>query len=147
MSTDPIRPHERRQREHEPDSTRAAAEHVERTETPEAVQVAKVVSRPGSATSQAGASARRARGVEWVQPTDLIARYGAAVAGRGIDFEVELARRSRRLPDRAVRAGSRGVSAVQTAASERARRLPSVSEFGRMGGSRSWVTRSGIGLG
>ncbi|WP_026543780.1 hypothetical protein [Arthrobacter sp. 35/47] len=147
MSTDPIRPHERRQREPEPDTTRATAEHIERTQTPEAVQAAKVVRRPGSATSQAAAFARRARGVEWVRPMDLIARHGAAVAGRAIDFEVELARRSRRLPDRAVRAGSRGVSTVQTAASERARRLPPVSEFGRTGRSQSWVTRSWIGLG
>ncbi|NOJ60315.1 hypothetical protein [Arthrobacter sp. 260] len=146
MSTDPTQPHERRQAP-EPDTTRATAEPVQRTETPEAVQAANVVRRPGSATSQTGACARRVRGAEWVRPTDLIARHGAAVAGRGIDFEVELARRSRHLPGRAVRAGSRGVTTVQTAVSERARRLPSVPEFGRTGGPQSWVTRSGIGLG
>jgi hypothetical protein len=146
MSTDPIQPHERRPRAPEPDTTRATAEPIERTETPEAVQAAKVVRRPGNATSQAGISAKRARGVEWVRPTDLIARHGAAVAGRGLDFEVELARRSRSLPDRAVRAGSRRISTEQTAASERARRLPPVSEFGRSGGSQSSVARSGIGL-
>ena len=33
----------------------------------------------------------RARGIEWVRPTDLLARQSATLAGRGIDFEAELA--------------------------------------------------------
>ena len=87
------------------------------------------------------------RGVEWVRPTDLMARHSAALAGRGIDFEVELTRRTRNLPAQAVRAGRRRISDAQSVEAERARRLPPVSDFGRSGGSQSWVTRSGIGLG
>lgn len=37
----------------------------------------------------------RARGVEWVRPTDLIARNTASLAGRGIDLEVEMSRKAR----------------------------------------------------
>lgn len=37
----------------------------------------------------------RARGVEWVRPTDLISRGSASLAGRGIDMEVEMARKAR----------------------------------------------------
>jgi hypothetical protein len=145
MSTNPAQPHERHQHAPEPDTTPASSERADRTETPEAVHAAKI-GRPGSDTSPAGASVRRARGVEWVRPTDLMARHGAALAGRGIDFEVELARRTRSLPRQAVRASRRRISDEQTVETERARRLPPVSDFGRSDGSRSWVTRSGIGL-
>lgn len=39
--------------------------------------------------------AHRARGIEWVRPTDLIARNTAWLAGRGIDMEVEMSRKAR----------------------------------------------------
>jgi len=145
MSSHPAQPPERHERALEPDTTPASSEHADRTETPAAVQAARI-SRPGSDTSPTGASVRRVRGVEWVRPTDLMARHGATLAGRGIDFEVELARRTRSLPGQAVRAGRRRISDVQTVEAERARRLPPVSDFGRSDGSQSWVTRSGIGL-
>ena len=147
MSSPPAQPHERHQHAPEPETPPASSERADRTETPEAVQAARI-SRLGSDTSPAGASVRRVRGVEWVRPTDLMARHGAALAGRGIDFEVELARRTRNLPAQAVRAGRRRISDAQSVEAERARRLPPVSDFGRRtGGSQSWVTRSGIGLG
>ncbi|MBD4582297.1 hypothetical protein GUG60_24430, partial [Xanthomonas citri pv. citri] len=76
----------------------------------------------------------RARGVEWVRPTDLLARHGAALAGRGIDFEVELARRTRT----ATNTGVRGVG-------ERARRLPPLSAFGRSRTTESVPSRSPVG--
>ncbi|MBE0009923.1 MULTISPECIES: hypothetical protein [unclassified Arthrobacter] len=145
MSSHPAQPHERHQHAPEPETAPASSERADRTETPEAVQAARI-SRPGSDTSPTGASVSRVRGVEWVRPTDLMARHGAALAGRGIDFEVELARRTRSLPAQAVRAGRRRISDAQTVEAERARRLPPVSDFGRSGGSQSWVTRSGIGL-
>lgn len=87
-------------------------------------------------------AAKNARaGVEWVRPTDLMASHSARMAGRGIDFHAELARRARRMPGSGVRAGVRFVS-------ERARKLPPVTAFGRGGGERfSRVSRSGIGLG
>lgn len=102
----------------EPDSAATVAGTVEKTEAPDAVRAARVSRRgPGSPPLAQGA---RARGVEWVRPTDLIARHGAALAGRGIDFEIELARRART----PVTAGARLLG-------ERAHRLPPVSAFGR----------------
>src|SRR5690606_23827525 len=92
-------------------------------------------------------AARRVRGVAWVRPTDLLARQSAAVAGRGIDFEVELARRTRQFTGQMTRASGRGLGKAAQAISERARRLPDVSEFGRGSRQQSWVSRSGIGLG
>ena len=95
-----------------------------------------------------GAKAKRRPGVEWVRPTDLLASRSGRVAGRGIDFQAELARRTRRLPGQTVRATHRTVRSTAAKGSERARRLPPVSAFGRGSGQRfSWVSRSGIGLG
>lgn len=91
---------------------------------------------------------RRRPGVEWVRPSELLASRSARVAGRGIDFQAELARRTRRVPDHIVRGTRRGVRAGARFVSERARRLPPVSDFGRgPGQTYSWVSRSGIGLG
>lgn len=96
----------------------------------------------------AAGKATRARGVEWVRPTELVAHRSGRIAGRGIDFQAELARRSRRLPGQTVRVSRRGISNASARLSERARRLPPASAFGRGGGERySWVSRSGIGLG
>lgn len=82
-----------------------------------------------------------ARGVAWVRPTDLVAQSSARWAGRGISFETELTRRMRRLPLEAT-------AATRAAITERARRLPPLSAFGRSRGSgRSGVTQSGIELG
>lgn len=93
--------------------------------------------------------AMRARaGAEWVRPTDLMASRSARMAGRGIDFQAELARRARRVPGQAYRATRDGARSGARFVSERARRLPPVTAFGRGGGERfSWVSRSGIGLG
>lgn len=92
---------------------------------------------------------RRRSGVEWVRPSDLLAARLGRVAGQGIDFQAELARRARLVPGHAYR-GTRTVarSGVRVV-SERARRLPPVTAFGRGGGAErhSWVSRSGIGLG
>ena len=87
------------------------------------------------------------RGVAWVRPSELMTQAGGRVAARGIDFEAELARRTRRAPGTAVRAGRRGVETARQTISARARRLPRVSEFGRPARTHSWVSRSGIGLG
>ncbi len=94
-------------------------------------------------------AAMRARaGVEWVRPTDLMASRSARMAGRGIDFQAELARRARRVPGQAYRATRDGARSGARFVSERARKLPPVTAFGRGGGERfSWVSRSGIGLG
>ncbi|GAA2121859.1 hypothetical protein [Kocuria atrinae] len=147
-TTDPTRDqHERRQNAPEPTKDHSVPEDPERARTPEAMQAAKVAhrNRPDKATIADGA--RQARGVEWVRPTDLLARQSATVAGRGIDFEVELARRTRNLTSHVTRASGRGLGKAGKAISERARRLPDASEFGRGSRHQSWVSRSGIGLG
>ncbi|MBO1903252.1 hypothetical protein J4H92_15010 [Leucobacter weissii] len=90
----------------------------------------------------------RRPGVEWVRSGDLMARGGSRIAGRGIDLQAELARRSRYGLVRAGRSVGRGMRTTGHAAGERARRLPPASAFGRGSGERfSWVSRSGIGLG
>jgi hypothetical protein len=99
-------------------------------------------------TADAAETGKRRSGVEWVRPSDLLASRMGRVAGQGIDFQAELARRARRAPAQAYR-GTRGVarSGVRVV-SERARKLPPVTAFGRGGRERhSWVSRSGIGLG
>jgi len=94
------------------------------------------------------AAKRQRPGVEWVRPTDLMASRSARMAGRGIDFQAELARRARRVPGQAYRATRDGARSGARFVSERARKLPPVTAFGRGGGERfSWVSRSGIGLG
>ncbi|MGO3191540.1 hypothetical protein BSP109_03212 [Brevibacterium sp. Mu109] len=103
---------------------------------------------PSVTGKDAVAETEKARGVEWVRPSDLLASRSQRVAGRGIDFQAELVRRSRRVPVRAVRATGRGITKTGAAISERARKLPPVTAFGRGAGERhSWVSRSGIGLG
>ncbi|PVW02351.1 hypothetical protein DEA06_15755 [Microbacterium sp. Gd 4-13] len=96
----------------------------------------------------AGEAKTKVPGVEWVRPTELLASRSGRIAGRGIDFQAELARRARRVPGQTVRATRRGATSTAAKVSERARRLPPASAFGRGGDERfSWVSRSGIGLG
>ena len=78
----------------------------------------------------------RGRGVEWVRPTDLMARHSANVAGRGLDFQAELARRTRT----PLRVG-------MLAARDRARRLPPITAFGRRTVTTSAPVRPGVGMG
>ena len=125
---------------------RTTPDPMEKTQTPDAVRAARVAPGDKSRTTTQH-MARRAPGVDWVRPTDLMVRQSATLAGRGIEFEVELARRTRRLSGQATRATSRGIGIAGRAVSERARRLPDVSEFGRGSRPGSWVSRSGIGLG
>jgi len=87
----------------------------------------------------AGDAVRRKRGVVWVRPSELMSQLTAQAAGRGIDFHAELARRARRPAVQAVAASRRAIS-------ERARRLPPVTAFGRRGHPSQGATRSGIGL-
>ncbi|MDS2172399.1 hypothetical protein Q7C18_06800 [Nesterenkonia sp. CL21] len=135
--------HRKPQPSSEQGSDRTTVESADQTRTPEAVRAAKIA-QDQKAMRKPG---HRATGVDWVRPTDLMARHSAVLAGRGIDFEVELARRTRQLSGQVTRAGGRGVGRVGKTLNERARRLPDVSEFGRGSRHQSWVSRSGIGLG
>ena len=112
--------------------------------------------RQRAGTTRTADAGRPGRGVTWVRPSDLMTQAGGRIAGAGISFEAELARRARRAPVSAVVASRRAIRTRQAerenlhrgAGRDRASRLPELSEFGQ---SRrrpySWVTRSGIGLG
>ena len=112
-----------------PDESRERSESVEATSTPEAVRAAQV------ARDDKQHALVRGRGVEWVRPTDLIARHSAHAAGRGLDFQAELARRTRT----PIGAGVRRLG-------DRARRLPPISAVGRSTAPASQVSRSGVSL-
>ncbi len=103
---------------------------VEASTTPEAVRAAEV------ARTEKSHALARGRGVEWVRPTDLMARHSANVAGRGLDFQAELARRTR-TPLRI------GIQAAR----DRARRLPPITAFGRRTVTQTAPVRSGVGMG
>lgn len=99
-------------------------------------------------TTEKDPAKRERPGVEWVRPSELMASRSARLAGRGIDFQAELARRARRVPGHAYRGARSGVRIGARFVSERTRKLPPVTAFGRGSGERySWVSRSGIGLG
>ena len=113
-----------------PDEPRERPEPVEATTAPEAVRAAQV------AREDKQHAIVRGRGVEWVRPTDLIARHSAHAAGRGLDFQAELARRTRT----PIGAGVRRLG-------DRARRLPPISAFGRSHAPQAQqVSRSGVSM-
>lgn len=74
------------------------------------------------------------RGVEWVRPTDLLARRGATVAGRGIHFQTALSQKTRH----GITVGARRVG-------DRAARLAPLSAFGH-GRSQVVPGRSAVGM-
>ena len=74
------------------------------------------------------------RGVEWVRPTDLMARRGATIAGRGIHFHTALSYRTRH-----------GISVGARHVGDRAGRLAPLSAFGR-GQAQSVPGRSAVGM-
>ena len=108
---------------------RERPEPVEPASTPEAVQAAQV------ARDDKQHALVRGHGVEWVRPTDLIARHSAHAAGRGLDFQAELARRTRT----PIGAGVRRLG-------DRARRLPPIAAFGRSSTPASQTSRSGVSM-
>jgi hypothetical protein len=69
--------------------------------------------------------------VAWVRLSDLISSGSGRIAGRGIDFEAELARRLRRSPD-----------VTRRAVRERSAALPPLDAFGR---SQRSGGRDGVG--
>ncbi|UAL29795.1 hypothetical protein K8W59_19035 [Nocardioides rotundus] len=76
----------------------------------------------------------RARGVEWVRPTDLIARNSASLAGRGIDLETELARKAR----------APMVEGIKSLGERAKRRLSPLAAFGH-GARHQAPTRAAVG--
>ena len=98
--------------------------------TPEAVQAARI---QRDQAKHAAHQQRAGRGVAWVRPSDLIARGSASLAGRGIDFEAELARKARA----PMVAGAMHLG-------ERAKQLAPLQAFGR-GHTGQAPTRSAVG--
>ncbi|MGE4429095.1 MAG: hypothetical protein AB7G37_21805 [Solirubrobacteraceae bacterium] len=80
-------------------------------------------SRQGAAARTAPETAAGRRTVAWVRPTDLFVSLSGRASGRGIDFQTELARRTRRLPSNAVAVSRRGIA-------RRSHRLALVTAFG-----------------
>lgn len=135
---------------------------AERTEAPEARhEVAEGSDAERSAfavhrdpsLSPSGAQSRMGRGIAWVRPSDLIASSTARLAGRGIDFQTELAHRVRKVPGQTYRATR---DRARDARDRRAARAVSESsvfesfdvfEPQDRPRSSSWVRPSGIGLG
>lgn len=99
--------------------------------TPDAVKEAEVSRR---AVKQRLAQ-MRGRGVDWVRPTDLMAHHAGSLSRRGIDFTAEQSRRLRA-----------PLEAHAQRIAERARRLPSLSAFGRRGTADQGQSRSGVGM-
>lgn len=120
----------------------AAAGRPEPQEVSELARHADPSQAAGKALTQttAEASQKAKQGVVWVRPSELMSMASARAAGRGIDFHAEFARRARAPMGQAVATSRRAIS-------ERARRLPPVTAFGRRGASPAGATRSGIGLG
>ena len=106
------------------------AETTEAAGTPDAVKDAE--SRKAAKEKLAQV---RGRGVDWVRPTDLLARGGGTLSRRGIDRTAEMNRHVRA----PIEKGARWVA-------ERARRLPPLSAFGRRGGAEQGPRRSGVGM-
>lgn len=104
---------------------------TDRGGTPDAVKQAQIAR--GSARERLDQI--RGRGVDWVRPTDLLLRGSGNLAGRGITFNVEQHRRVRST----LTTGARTVSA-------RARRLPPLAAFGRLGPQPAGAVRSGVGM-
>ena len=104
------------------------------TGTPDAIEATSIRHNDPALDPALAARQRVGRGVDWVRPTDLMARSGSRVAGAGIDFQADMARRSRH-------AAATSARAVAT----RARRLPPVSAFGR-GHSTQPMTRDSVGI-
>lgn len=143
---------ERNHYEHDEQARGESAPVTDRT-TPEAGEGAGAPEAVRAAAARRGApkttpATTKARGVEWVRPTDLLARHGATLSGRGIDFQAELARRARTpITTGLHQAGHAARNRVGVRVGERALRLPPISAFGHSGVTSSGAVRSGVGMG
>ena len=127
----PDGPEDRSEVRQAPDAVAAAD--VTRRKTTEALESEVTDEAAEAAEVERKLDAHRARGIEWVRPTDLIARNTASLAGRGIDMEVEMSRQARApLVD-----GLRNLG-------DRTRRLSPLSSFGH-GARHHAPTRAAVG--
>lgn len=115
----PDGPEERSEVRLVPDAVAAADVTKRKNTATETVEIADAADAAEAAVAEQKLGEHRARGIEWVRPTDLIARNSASLAGRGIDMEVEMARRAR----------APMVDGIKSFG-DRARRLSPLSAFG-----------------
>jgi len=111
----------------------AAADITKRKDTTLETAATEEITDAAEAAVEQKLENHRARGVEWVRPTDLIARNTASLAGRGIDMEVEMSRRTRA----PLAAGLRNLG-------DRAKHLAPLSAFGH-GARHQAPTRTAVG--
>ncbi|MGP5054431.1 hypothetical protein ACTXJ3_04870 [Brachybacterium paraconglomeratum] len=119
---------------------RAEAAHAEQAAearlVPEAIQAADTDHRAVDAEALVGDGMKaRARGVDWVRPSDLLVRGSGHAARAAIDFHAHLAEEART-----------GLRAGAARLGERARRLPPVTAFGRGQAERSGAERDAVGM-
>lgn len=95
-------------------------------------------SRVKAATPAMSEEEKLRRAVVWMRPTELMTTTTGRVVGRGIDFQAELARRTRALPVQAAAATRHGIR-------ERTRHLAPLSAFGNSGVHHSSLGRDAIG--
>ncbi|MGA4508291.1 hypothetical protein ACQB6R_04585 [Propionibacteriaceae bacterium G1746] len=116
MNTEP-HPHDQRSSEQQTPAE-AARPDPSAGMAPEAIQAADVDREKQPAE---GVDVEKpARGVDWVRPSDLMARAGGAISQRGIDVQDTLSRHARY-----------GIAAGAERVAAQARRLPPLSAFGR----------------
>lgn len=105
----------------------------ETTGVPDAVEHEKT--RSGRERLRQAIAVRRGSGIEWVRPSELFARAGGSVSGRGIDFTTALFRR----PRSATLAGAGTVGS-------KTRNLPPISAFGKRGHTTDSTTLTSAGM-
>ncbi|MFJ6300098.1 hypothetical protein [Pseudarthrobacter oxydans] len=130
---EPEMPEDRSEVRQVPEAVAAAVVTKRKDTTVETAQAEEITDAAETADVEQKLEEHRARGIEWVRPTDLIARNTASLAGRGIDMEVEMSRKARE----PLVAGLRNLG-------DRARRLSPLSAFGH--GARNHApTRAAVG--
>ncbi|MEV1130524.1 hypothetical protein [Agromyces sp. NPDC049794] len=115
------------------EETRAATiEHVDHGEhPPDGLQAAPTSAAPRKRVRRdLLGGAPEQPGIIWVRASDLLNSGSGRVAGRGLDFEAELARRMRR-----------SAATTRRAIRDRADRLPPLSAFGRSQAHPTFIRR------
>jgi hypothetical protein len=128
-----MNPHEH-DHQHQPDPEARQAPTAENAGVPEAIGAADVTRDRGHEIPEQGVEGRRARGVDWVRPNDLLARGTGRMSRAAIDFNTHLSEQSRQ----GLVTGAKWVG-VQ------ARKLPHLSAFGH-GRDRTGADRSPVGM-
>ncbi|MGC3021907.1 MULTISPECIES: hypothetical protein [unclassified Brevibacterium] len=105
---------------------------VEATGAPDAIQAADVDRKPNA--EAVDPAKRKARGVDWLRSSDLLARGSGVISRLAIDFDAHLAHKAHDPL-------ARGVKDVAS----RARELPPISAFGR-GTSHDSAGRGPVGM-